>query len=272
METLIGSVVHHKRVCQFLGCCLVLVLLPCGPATAWSRAGHRVVATLATSLLTPDARTQVADLLGPNVTLAEIATWADEVRSSRPNTGPWHYVNIPRDATEYNAVRDCARGCVVSAIEQSLRLLRDTSKDRAVREEALRWLVHFVADLHQPLHVVGEDRGGNDIRVQFLGRQTNLHRLWDGDLIDHTYPNAVALYKPVQAVLQAANGQAWANGGPEDWALETHRVAQEAVYLFPDTRVIDDRYLEKALPVIHEQLAKAAVRLARVLNQALGQT
>jgi hypothetical protein len=253
-------------------CALVLFLALPSPALAWGKAGHRVVATLAMSLLTPNARSQVADLLGPHVTLAEVATWADEIRSNRPNTGPWHYVNLPRDATAYDATRDCARGCVISAIEQSLRLLHDTSKDRAVREEALRWVVHFVADLHQPLHVVGEERGGNDVRVQFLGRQTNLHRLWDGDLIDHVYPNAVALYKLVQAVLQTVQWQAWANGGPEDWALETHRVAQEAVYLFPDSRVIDDRYLEKALPVIHEQLAKAAVRLAGVLNRALGRS
>ena len=252
-------------------CALLLSLASAPPALAWGKAGHRVVATLAMSLLTPEARGEVADLLGPNVTLAAISTWTDEVRSSRPNAGRWHYVNLPRDATEYNATRDCRRGCVISAIEQSLQLLQDTTKDRAVREEALRWVVHFVADLHQPLHGVGEDRGGNDVLVQFMGRQTNLHRLWDGDLIDHAYPNAVALYKPVQAVLQAANWQTWANGGPADWALETHRVAREAVYFFPASREIDDRYLAKALPVIHEQLAKAAVRLAGVLNRAVGQ-
>jgi len=251
---------------------LVLVFLVGVPvdALAWGKAGHRVVATLAMSLLTPEARSQVAHLLGPGVTLAEIATWADEVRSNRPNTAPWHYVNIPRDATSYDPARDCARGCVISAIEQSRRLLQDPSKDRTVREEALRWVVHFVADLHQPLHVVGEDRGGNDILVQFIGRQTNLHRLWDGDLIDHVYPNATALYKPVQAVLQTGARQAWADGGPEDWAMETHRVALEAVYLFPASRLIDDHYLEKSLPVIHEQLAKAAVRLAALLNRAMG--
>jgi len=252
-------------------CALVLFLALPSPALAWGKAGHRVVATLAMSLLTPNARSQVADLLGPHVTLAEVATWADEIRSNRPNTGPWHYVNLPRDATAYDATRDCARGCVVSAIDQSLRMLQDTSRDRTVREEALRWVVHFVADLHQPLHVVAEDRGGNDVLVRFLGGQTNLHRLWDGDLIDHAWPNAVALYKPVQAVLLTATWQTSANGSPADWALETHRMALEAVYLFPDSRVIDDRHLAKALPVIHEQLAKAAVRLAEVLNRALGQ-
>jgi hypothetical protein len=165
-------------------------------------------------------------------------------------------------------MRDCARSCVVSAIDQSLRLLQDTSKDRAVREEALRWVVHFVADLHQPLHGIGEDRGGNDVLVQFKGRQTNLHRLWDGDL-DHAYPSATAFFMPVQAVLQTVQWAAWERGGPADWAMETLRVAFEAVYLFPASREIDDRYLEKALPVIHEQLTKAAVRL--VLNRGLGQ-
>jgi hypothetical protein len=86
---------------------------------------------------------------------------------------------------------------------------------------------------------------------------------------DHAHPNAVALYKPVRAVLQTAQAQTWADGSPADWAMETHGVAREAVYVFSDNRVIDDRYLEKALPVIHEQLAKAAVRLAGVLNRAV---
>lgn len=99
---------------------------------------------------------------------------------------------------------------------------------------------------------------------------TNLHRLWDGDLIDAAYPNATALYKPVQAVLQTDQGRAWESGGPADWAMETHRVARETVYLFPASREIDDRYLEKAIPVIHEQLAKAVVRLAWLVNRALG--
>ena len=125
-------------------------------------------------------------------------------------------------------------------------------------------------DVPERWSTIADDRGGNDVIAQFNGRQTNLHRLWDGDLIDHVHPNATALYKPVQAALQSATWQAWADGGPAGWALETHRVALEAVYLFPDSRVIDERYVEKALPVIREQLAKAAVRLAGVLNQALG--
>ena len=114
---------------------VVLVGVPVA-ALAWGKAGHRVVAILATNLLTPEAHNQVVDLLGPGVILADIATWADEVRPSRPNTSPWHYVNIPRDATEYRAARDCARGCVVSAIERSLRVLQNLSEGRAVRDDA----------------------------------------------------------------------------------------------------------------------------------------
>jgi hypothetical protein len=168
-----------------------------------------VVATLASTLLTPEAQAEVAALLDSGTTLADIATWADDIRVSRPNTGPWHYVNIPRGATGYSARRDCSRGCVVSAIEQSLRLLQDSSKVRAVRQEALKWLVHLVADLHQPLHAIADDKGGNDVIVQFNGRQTNLHRLWDVDLIERAYANQGMLQDRVLATLQTENWRAW---------------------------------------------------------------
>ena len=246
---------------------LALLLIPL-PVAAWGKAGHRAVATLATTLLSAEAQAQVATLLDPGTTLADISTWVDEVRPSRPNTGPWHYVNIPGETSGYNAQRDCSRGCVVSAIEESLRLLQDPTKDRAVRQEALKWVVHLVADLHQPLPAVADDRGGNDVIVRFNGRQTNLHRLWDGDMIDRAYPSQTVLPERVQAAMQTANWRAWQGGRPQDWAEETHRVAIEAVYLFPASRGIDERYDEKALPVIHEQLAKGAVRLAGVLNRA----
>lgn len=185
-------------------------------AAAWGTKGLQVVASLATNLLTPEAQSQVADLLGPGVTLADISIWGDEVRSSRRNTGPWHYVNIPRGASGYNAQRDCSRGCVVSAIEQSLRLLRDPAKGRAIRQEALKRVVHLVADLNQPLHAIADDRGGNDVLVQFTGRQTNLHGLWDGDLIDRAYPDASALQGQVLAVLQAGDWRGWQEGRPQD--------------------------------------------------------
>ncbi len=231
----------------------------------------RVVATIAMTLLTCEAQAQNADFLDPGTTLADISTWADDIRPSRPNTAPWHYVNIPGEVSDYNAQRDCRQGYVVLAIEQSLRLLQDPTKDRAVRQEALKWLVHLVVDLHQPLHAITNDRGGNDVPVQFNGHQTNLHRLWDGDLIDRAYPSEPALQEQVLGTLQTMNWRAWLGGRPEDWAEEMHRVAIEAVYLFQANREIDKRYAEKSLPVIQKQLARAAVRVAGELNHALGQ-
>ncbi len=262
-----------QTTCRFRAIALTgltcLLLAAPTPALAWGKAGHRVVATLATTLLTIEAQAQVAALLDPGATLVDISTWADDIRPSRLNTGPWHYVNIPRGASGYNARRDCRHGCVVSAIERSLRLLQDTSKDRAVRQEALKWVVHLVADIHQPLHAIADDRGGNDVIVQFNGRKANLHRLWDVDLIERAYPSQEMLQVQVLATLQTANWRAWQAGRPQDWAEETHRVAIEAVYLFPASGEIDERYAEKSLPVMQEQLAKAAARLAEVLNRAL---
>ncbi len=98
-----------------------------------------------------------------------------------------------------------------------------------------------------------------------------MHRLWDGDIIDQAYPSQAALQERVLVTIDGANWHAWQGGRPQDWAEETHRVAIEAVYLLPTSREIDERYQEKSLAVIHEQLAKAAVRLAGVLNRALGQ-
>jgi len=107
-----------------------------------------------------------------------------------------------------------------------------------VTAEALTWVVHFVADLHQPLHAIADDRDGNDVFVQFNGRQTNLHRLWDEDMIDRVYPGQAMLQEGLLAVLQAWRWRVWQGGRPEDWAEETHRGAVEAVYLFPASREI----------------------------------
>jgi hypothetical protein len=207
--------------------CFVLALILTAPlsASAWGTKGHRVVASIGEDRLTPEARREVTNLLDPGTTLADISTWADEVRSGRPNSGPWHYVNIPRGASGYNAQRDCGRGCVVSAIEQSLRLLQDPTKGKAIRQEALKWVVHLVADLHQPLHAITDDRGGNDVPVRFFGLPSNLHRVWDSEIIDRTYADPGALRVQVLAAVNCTDRRRWEAGGPEEWAEEAHRAA-----------------------------------------------
>jgi hypothetical protein len=151
-----------------LAACLSLLLaaLPI-PAGAWGSQGHQVVANLAQAQLSAKAKREVDRLLflEPGQTLASISTWADEHRS--PATAAWHYVNFPKNSCAYSADRDCPDGqCVVAAIDRHRDILASTAADE-VRLRALKYLVHLVADVHQPLHAgYGEDRGGNSYQLQ----------------------------------------------------------------------------------------------------------
>ncbi len=154
---------------------------------AWGRDGHRITGFIAAKYLTPQAAAAVKDLLGEQ-TLADVSTWPDEIRRERKHTAPWHYANPAPDSTGFNLERDCPdEGCVVSAIIKYSYVLRDKSAPRKDRVEALKFVVHFVGDVHQPLHLGRKrDRGGNDIKVRFFENDTNLHSLWDSSMIRRT--------------------------------------------------------------------------------------
>src|SRR6185295_5248767 len=155
------------------------------PAFGWREKGHRITGELAWMLLKKETRAKLERLL-PDEKLSDVANWADQVRDARPESKPWHYVNVPEGAKSFDAARDCAGGeCIVAKLEEMQKKLADATTPKAERVEALKWVVHLVGDLHQPLHVShGEDKGGNDIQVTFFGRPTNLHRLWDSDMIE----------------------------------------------------------------------------------------
>src|SRR5262245_33377870 len=138
-----------------------LAIAPC--ASGWGVEGHNLVARLAAARLTPRASAQIAAILGPDTTLASIASWADQIRSTRKETGPWHYVDIPIDKPRLKDGRDCKDGnCVTVKIEQFQRILTDHNSSREKRREALEFVVHFVGDMHQPLHCSdNQDKGGN---------------------------------------------------------------------------------------------------------------
>ncbi len=165
---------------------LFALLLAATPNTArgWGSQGHQVVANLAQAQLSAKAKREVDRLLAlePVDTLSSISTWADEHRS--PATAAWHYVNFPKNSCSYFAERDCPDGkCVVAAIGRQRDTLASTATDE-VRLRALKYLVHLVADVHQPLHAgYGEDRGGNSYQLQAFMRGTNLHAFWDSGLI-----------------------------------------------------------------------------------------
>jgi hypothetical protein len=135
----------------------------------WSRDGHRIIAKVAEDHLDETTKVMIQSLIGNNH-LSSVASWADDVRRERRETGPWHYVNIPLGGT-YNAAHDCAPpGCNVGKIAELLKVLTDKAAPREKRAEALKFLVHFVGDIHQPMHAAKEAAGGNGIRVLFLAR------------------------------------------------------------------------------------------------------
>src|SRR5512140_2302238 len=151
---------------------LLALLLAPALARGWSGPGHQLVGAIAEERLTPEARAFVRAIAGDApLSSAAIADWADQVKDRE--TRPWHYVNIPFSSGRYVPARDCPRGaCAVAAILRAEATLRDPRAGAIARADALRWLVHLVADLHQPLHAGdGRDRGGNDLRVRLRDRR-----------------------------------------------------------------------------------------------------
>jgi hypothetical protein len=168
----------------------------CSTSFAWGSDGHQIVAMLAEAQLTPTARKELDRLLAqePGSTLASISTWADEHRN--PATAAWHYVNFPRGDCSYQPERDCPDGkCVVGVLDRQVEVLR-TSVDDEKRLNALKYVVHFMGDIHQPLHAgYRDDRGGNSYQLQAFMRGTNLHAFWDSGLIKSLQQENAAVVK-----------------------------------------------------------------------------
>jgi len=161
------------------------------PALAWGRLGHRASARLAFSRLSPAARAVIRDLLEPGESLADASTWADENSREISGSAAWHYVNVHISSPHYTS-RDCRpQGCVVSKIAEFRAILSDKNASRLRRRTALRFFVHLIQDLHQPMHVADRgDRGGNSLQLRY-GRfdTTNLHQVWDSGLLGSRYRN-----------------------------------------------------------------------------------
>lgn len=250
------------------------VLLLLHPAFAWGPEGHRLIAQLAEKHLNAKARAEIARLLAPGESLASVASWADDVRPKRPETAPWHYINIPITAQDRNWIRYCAGNqCVVTAIPHFRALLADTTLPSVERAEALKFLVHFAGDIHQPLHCGDhQDRGGNQVPVLFHNRANNLHSVWDTPLL-----------------LEAERQPGWkdrvlrksafferrrlARGQPQDWAWQSYEISRTFAYAYlPSARPasLPGDYAAKAAPYIELQIRRAGLRLAALLNQTLG--
>ena len=261
---------------------MLLALICAGPAFAWGQEGHSIVAEIAQRRLNARAVGEVERLLGRGHSLASVGSWADDVRSARPETYNLHFVDIPVAQSSYDADKHChasAQGdCVVAELDRLKKALA-CAPTEDLKRDALRFAVHFVGDVHQPMHTVDEARGGNDIKVEFevggltcTGKcvprkvSTNLHAIWDTNLISQTKWNWGAYVDRLETDWLPGKEDR-AGGTPLDWALQTHTAAQTVWKLTPPDLRITDSYFVQVLPIVDQQLALGGIRLARFLNE-----
>ena len=281
-------------------CCLLS-----SPAFAWGDPGHQVIALVADRYLAPRVRLQVNALLATDASgltsssLADQATWADKYRDSDRNTTrrryeqtrEWHYVNI--QLADGNIARPCfahpalpagtpasggpGHACIIDKIEQFAAELGNPDTPRSERLLALQFLLHFVGDVHQPLHASDDqDRGGNDKPIRLPGFDpNNLHQFWDNEAVRRLGNRPATVARELTRGIRPSQRKAWSRGTPADWARETFVVAKTHSYARLPASDLDGRrtltpaYVTDATQVAKLQLRKAGVRLAAVLNAAL---
>ncbi|ULU25235.1 S1/P1 nuclease [Dyella terrae] len=256
-----------------------LICFALAPAAhAWGQLGHSVVADLAQRHLSPAAEAEVERLLAPDHTksLADIASWPDEIRNDPTKDALWkqtnglHYINFISGDCNYTPPRDCKGDrCVVAGIDLYVQILGDKSQPDAARLEALKFVVHFIGDEHQPLHAGSrDDKGGNEYQVQFNDKGTNLHSVWDSGMLKTSGLD----YKAYADKLESEGTVTLPQPIPPydnayaQWAEESCAISRD---IYPNGHKIDQAYVDKELPVAELRLREAGRRLAEVLNLTL---
>jgi len=274
-----GAYNRRMKVRTLSACVIATALVAATASTtalAWGPQGHRLVARIAETELSPQARAQVARLLAgePDPTLHGVATWADALREHDPElgkrSGPWHYINLGEHDCVYSPPRDCPGGnCVIAALEQQTALLADRKQPLEVRSQALKFVVHFVGDIHQPMHAgYAHDKGGNDFQLRVDGKGSNLHALWDSGMLSNRHLSDDAYLQRLLAIPTATTVSAALPPPAAMWAQAACKIAiTPGVY--PSAHVLPATYIVTYRPVAETQLRIAGDRLAAILNAAL---
>jgi nuclease S1 len=256
---------------------LLIIIQSATTASAWGPLGHRLTGRLAERHLNPKARAAIMALLEPGESLADASLWADDHRRDVKGSGPWHYVDVPLDQERYDdkfSGPEPEKGYIVPKIREFRAILKDPARPLAERRLALRFLIHLVEDLHMPLHVGdNHDRGGNDTQVQFFDQGSNMHRVWDSNIIERAEHDQDRWFADLIAMDTEEARTKVMGGTVEDWATESLLLARRA-YQDPATgqkiksgHKLADAYQAANLPLARERLYRAGIRLAMLLNQ-----
>jgi hypothetical protein len=297
---IIGESSMHRLVKFSLGLSGLAIALA-GPtsALAWGREGHSVVAQIARGYLTPKAAAAVDALLASDpdaLTAPDLgarASWADAWRKDHRDTTEWHFADVELDHPDLEAAcfgfpasatpasAGPAKDCVVGRLDAFEKELADPATDPAERVLAFKFVLHFVGDLHQPLHAAdNQDKGGNCVPLALGGPRTvNLHSYWDTVIVEAIEPDPTKLAATLAAQITPAQRKAWEQGDARTWAMESFAVAKASVYTIGSKPGCSNDAVPLALPAGYDdqakaavalQLQKAGVRLALELNRALG--
>ena len=252
------------------------------PALAWGKTGHRVVAAIADTQLSGLTRAHIRELLGGAESLDEAATWPDDMRAApgtfwQKTATPWHYVTL--DGITYDHAPP--EGDALEALGHFRSVLQDSNASLADKQLALRFIVHLVGDLHQPLHV-GKccDKGGNDVKVAWFGKPTNLHAVWDSAMVEDEQYSFTELAAKLVRHTSEADVVKWWDVNPRDWISESAQYREEIYANIPPPKKVEGKpkkgekplpdlsygYVYKFTPLMEQRLQQAGVRLAAYLN------
>lgn len=239
-------------------------------ATYWGATGHRVVGEIAQKHLSKKTKKAIAKLLN-GYSLAFVSTFADEIKSDSKyrKYGTWHYVNFEFDS-KYDPLKRDKKGDIIYGIETCIKTLKDPNALQEDKIFYLKMLIHFMGDLHQPLHAGrAGDRGGNDIKVKWFNKPSNLHRVWDSDMIEGYNMSYTELAKNANK-LSKAQVKALQKGSVTDWIYESQALAKKVYASAKKGDKLFYRYSYDHLNTARKQLQVAGVRLAKVLNDIFG--
>lgn len=249
---------------------LSLILMVQAQSLGWGQIGHRTIGLIAEWHLTKQAYKKISKILGP-ASLAMSSTWMDEIRSDSTYdyTYTWHWVTIPT-GQQYDKTLQEASGDAYAALQKIIGSLKSDTLSPSEEQEYLKMLVHLVGDLHQPLHVgTGDDRGGNDVEVQWMGEDTNLHSVWDSQMINSKQLSYTELAQHLNRRVTPAMTKAWQRATPAQWLDESIAI-RPMVYNIPENQALSYEYLYVNYPIVEQQLLKAGIRLAGILNEIYG--